>query len=46
MSDFRAYLLDKDGHIVSRADIAAADLEDAMHHAFQILSAKRPRFTG
>lgn len=46
MQDLRAYMLDKDGHIISRTDIAAASLEDAKNHAFQIVSAKRPPVYG
>ncbi|HET8637616.1 MAG TPA: hypothetical protein VFL96_12275 [Acidobacteriaceae bacterium] len=51
MPDFRAYMLDKEGRIIARADIAAANLEEAKRHAFQIVSGKithvlRPRNLG
>lgn len=46
MQNFRGYMLDEGGHIIARADIAAADLDDAKSHAFQIVQAKRERICG
>jgi hypothetical protein len=37
MPNFRAYMLDKDGRIFAREEIAATDLEEAKSRAFQIL---------
>ena len=46
MPDFRAYMLDKDGRIFAREEIAADDLEAAKHEAFQILQSKEGRAFG
>lgn len=46
MPDFRAYMLDKDGQIFAREEIAADDLESAKRRAFQILQSKGDRAFG
>jgi hypothetical protein len=41
MPDFRAYLLDKNGGVFSRAELAAGNLEGAKSHAFRLLRSRR-----
>jgi hypothetical protein len=46
MPDFRAYMLDKDGRIFAREEIAADDLAAAKNRAFQILQSSGDRAYG